>query len=319
MRRATTPILRRKRRYCRKRRRGVGGRRTHCGQHPSLFAIRSCALDPSPLSVCHQVIHIATDSAGRFLGMKVTGDPNVPAGELCFRTTGEFQVADPSCNCQYGCGCWQPEHDPNRGWDLVGKFLPNLMRPWRPKTPQRSTVRLPNRTTPRPLRRGVFRSRKDIRQLSSLRAGCMYTFVCTHLQVCSKSKLRRRCMDFKAPSGTLVACWFANGSRENQSTATCQRMRLNWTDSLSSFGMGFSQLGWRHCSCEHHALLPNTSAASSKSCSNLQSCLTATYDDTKNQTKLYRRIIISGVCHLLLSTHLLEPILWVAAACKLLI
>jgi hypothetical protein len=69
-----------------------------------------------------EVIHIATDSAGRFLGMKVTGDPNVPAGELCFRTTGEFQVADPSCNCQYGCGCWQPEHDPNRGWDLVGMF-----------------------------------------------------------------------------------------------------------------------------------------------------------------------------------------------------
>ena len=60
---------------------------------------------------------------GLLSGMKVTGDPNVPAGELCFRTTGPMVPPDATCLCRYGCGCWRPDTDPARGWKLVGIYL----------------------------------------------------------------------------------------------------------------------------------------------------------------------------------------------------
>eukprot|EP00667_Euglena_gracilis_P012522 EG_transcript_12858 len=69
-----------------------------------------------------ELIHVSLAEGGQLQGLKVTGDPNVPAGELCFQSVGPFEEADATCSCQYGCGCWRPDHDPSRGWELKGMY-----------------------------------------------------------------------------------------------------------------------------------------------------------------------------------------------------
>lgn len=38
---------------------------------------------------------VGLDAEGLPYGLKVTGDPNVPAGQLCFRAIGPMEPADP--------------------------------------------------------------------------------------------------------------------------------------------------------------------------------------------------------------------------------
>jgi hypothetical protein len=65
---------------------------------------------------------VGLDTDSMPYGLKVTGDPNVPAGQLCFRAVSPMEPADPLCDCQHGCGCWRPDRDPSRGWSLAGMF-----------------------------------------------------------------------------------------------------------------------------------------------------------------------------------------------------
>eukprot|EP00667_Euglena_gracilis_P005055 EG_transcript_5085 len=72
---------------------------------------------PHGLEVVHLSLH-----DGQLQGLKVTGDPYVPAGQLCFRSVGPLEagVAHP-CKCQHGCGCWTPT-DIADGWEVVGSL-----------------------------------------------------------------------------------------------------------------------------------------------------------------------------------------------------
>ncbi|GMI30554.1 hypothetical protein TeGR_g9343 [Tetraparma gracilis] len=70
-----------------------------------------------------ELVHVAAGAGGGLLGRKVTGDPNVPAGKLTFRTVGKLEGGGGwggGCGCEFACEC--PGGAEREGLEVEGGY-----------------------------------------------------------------------------------------------------------------------------------------------------------------------------------------------------